>query len=90
MFARKTFLISVVLLLFIQSAFGQTPSAVSSKLPEADHLNVDGVDTSIDPCTNFYEYSCKKWIAANPIPMSVPMAKPRSASNQVNSAAITR
>src|SRR5579859_2352880 len=26
------------------------------------------VDKSLDPCTDFYKYSCNKWLTANPIP----------------------
>ncbi len=39
-----------------------------TKLPPIDHFNLDQIDHSIDPCVNFYQYTCKKWIATNPIP----------------------
>lgn len=61
-------LFALLFALFIQSpVLAQTPSTPPS-IPEADHFNVDAVDPGVDPCTNFYQYSCKKWIAANPIP----------------------
>ncbi len=59
--------LSLFVLLMQSLVLAQTPSTPSS-IPEADHFNVDAVDPGVDPCTNFYEYSCKKWIAANPIP----------------------
>src|SRR5207247_10848262 len=30
-------------------------------------LNVSSVDRSIDPCVDFFEYSCGGWIKKNPI-----------------------
>jgi putative endopeptidase len=31
-------------------------------------LNVSSMDKSIDPCVDFFEYSCGGWIKKNPIP----------------------
>jgi len=35
---------------------------------QPDHLDVTQVDSGLDPCVDFYQYTCKKWIAKNPIP----------------------
>ena len=59
--------LSLLVLLMQSLVLAQTPSTAPT-MPEADHFNVDAIDGTVDPCTNFYEYSCKKWIAANPIP----------------------
>jgi putative endopeptidase len=32
------------------------------------HFDIDIVDKHLDPCTDFYQYACSKWMAANPIP----------------------
>jgi endothelin-converting enzyme/putative endopeptidase len=40
----------------------------SSQLPKLEHLHADQVNPQIDPCTDFYQYSCSKFFAANPIP----------------------
>lgn len=40
----------------------------SQKPVELQHIDVTRVDSSIDPCTNFYQYTCSKLNAANPIP----------------------
>src|ERR1700749_2022828 len=33
-----------------------------------DPFDLNAIDSSLDPCVAFYEYACKKWKAANPIP----------------------
>ena len=35
-------------------------------------LDTDFMDTSVDPCTDFYAYACSKWKAQNPIPSDRP------------------
>jgi endothelin-converting enzyme/putative endopeptidase len=55
---------NLVLMLFcFTPVFAQT---VSSK----PHLGVNAstMDTSVDPCTDFFAYSCGSWIKNNPIP----------------------
>ncbi len=37
-------------------------------LPYTPSLDVPSMDRSADPCTDFYQFSCGGWIAANPIP----------------------
>jgi putative endopeptidase len=43
-------------------------SADSNELPKLEHLRADQVNAQIDPCTDFYQYTCSKFFAANPIP----------------------
>lgn len=43
----------------------QTPS---TELPAVAHFSPDIADTALDPCVDFYKYSCGKWSAANPLP----------------------
>jgi putative endopeptidase len=42
--------------------------ADDAKEPKLERFDSDLVDKSLDPCNDFYKYSCNKWLAANPIP----------------------
>ncbi len=55
-----------ILLALAAASWAQTPSPVS--MPELEHFSLDQVDKSLDPCTDFFQYACGKWIKANPIP----------------------
>src|ERR1700693_698228 len=48
-----------------QSANPETPLF---SLPYSPSLDVSSMDRSVDPCTDFYRYSCGTWIKKNPIP----------------------
>jgi putative endopeptidase len=37
-------------------------------IPPLDHFNIDQIDRTLDPCADFFQYSCAKWIKSNPIP----------------------
>src|SRR5215813_3572748 len=40
----------------------------SGDLPKLEKFDASMVDKSKDACTDFYQYTCSKWIAAHPIP----------------------
>ena len=39
-----------------------------SRMPYSPSLDIASLDRSVDPCTDFYRYSCGGWIKNNPIP----------------------
>lgn len=39
-----------------------------AKLPYTPSLDVKAMDRTIEPCTDFYQYSCGNWMVLNPIP----------------------
>jgi putative endopeptidase len=44
----------------------QAVANITNLKPE--HLDITQVDRSLDPCVDFYKYTCNQWIAENPIP----------------------
>ena len=47
----------------------KAPASAVAKEPKFDIANID---KSLDPCTDFYAYSCSKWMKNNPIPADYP------------------
>ena len=37
-------------------------------MPEVERFSIEQVDKSLDPCSDFFQYACSKWIKGNPIP----------------------
>jgi putative endopeptidase len=60
------FLVSSYVTVLGQSNPGQ-PAANATNL-EPEHLDISQVDRKLDPCVDFYKYTCNQWIAKNPIP----------------------
>jgi putative endopeptidase len=58
--------VSFLSLVLAAAATAQTPQEPA--LPYSPSLNVGSMDKSVDPCQNFYKYSCGRWQQNNPIP----------------------
>src|SRR5215472_12307393 len=42
--------------------------STSTALPYSPSLDVTSMDKTVDPCVEFYKYSCGAWQKRNPIP----------------------
>jgi putative endopeptidase len=52
-----------------QNAKPASPAAADAKdSPKLERFDPNAVDKTLDPCDDFYKYSCHKWLSANPIP----------------------
>ncbi len=61
---RYSALLTVIFLTSLAFAQQSGPS----DLPKLEHLSADQVNPQVDPCVDFYQYTCSKFFAANPIP----------------------
>src|SRR5258708_35501637 len=64
----RFFALLTVLLALCAASFAQTAAPSSSPMPDLERFSLDQVDKSLDPCTDFFQYACSKWVKANPIP----------------------
>src|SRR5215472_2800801 len=61
--ARIFLLTAVVLFIILPSSIAQNQAQ-----PDLPVLDVTSIDTTVDPCVDFFAYSCNGWIKKNPIP----------------------
>jgi len=46
----------------------QQPAQPLKEMPYSPSLDVTSLDRTVDPCVDFYKFSCGGWMAKNPIP----------------------
>jgi putative endopeptidase len=51
-----------------QKTFSPALPADEGNVPKLEHFDANLTDKTLDPCDDFYKYSCNKWLTANPIP----------------------
>ncbi len=60
--------ITLVLILLLAAAAANAQSASTASTVHPPVLDVTSIDPSVDPCTDFFAYSCGDWLKKNPIP----------------------
>ena len=66
-------LCALLLLSFSVSVAQTSSSSQTSDIPkEIPSLDLTGIDKTVDPCVDFYQYSCGNWMKDNPIPADKP------------------
>jgi putative endopeptidase len=63
---KRLFACSAFAVLISAASLAQSPSA--PVLPYSPSLDVTSMDKTVDPCVDFYTYSCGGWQKKNPIP----------------------
>ncbi len=63
-------LLAVLAILLCALAVAAQPAAPGDEnaMPDLSHFSPDQVNKSLDPCSDFFQYACSKWLKANPIP----------------------
>ena len=68
-FVRCQFAFALAAVFAAGPALGQTPApAATASAPELRVFDPSLIDKTVDPCENFYQYSCKGWFKRNPLP----------------------
>ena len=60
--------LALIAILATTPAFSQTQSESAQTAHELRVFDSSLIDKSVDPCENFYRYSCNGWFKRNPLP----------------------
>ena len=66
---RNYIITLLTVLVLLGAALGQTASQQTAPAPKFD---VNNIDKSLDPCVDFYQFTCSKWMKNNPAPPDYP------------------
>ena len=64
--------VCLTLLTLCAGLLAQSTASSSSSAPRLEHFDPAMVDRDLNPCSDFFQYSCSKWLKANPIPSDQP------------------
>src|SRR4051794_8060110 len=65
----RYFLLIAIFLSGAIAAQSQTAGPASTAVPKAaKSFDLNAIDKSVDPCTDFYHFACGSWLKQNPIP----------------------
>ncbi|HMK28829.1 MAG TPA: M13 family metallopeptidase [Terriglobales bacterium] len=65
---KLRWLLCAVVLSVSCTALGQSAGSSFPPAPSLNHFDPGVVDRALDPCNDFYKFTCSKWLTANPIP----------------------
>ena len=52
---------------------GKSIEGVPKQLPQLSRVDPSWIDKSKNPCEDYFQYACSKWIVAHPIPADMPL-----------------
>ncbi|MGZ4825458.1 MAG: M13 family metallopeptidase [Terriglobales bacterium] len=64
----RLYVLLAVLLFSLAAVAQPAPPTDESAMPDLERFSPDQVDKALDPCNDFFQYACGKWVKANPIP----------------------
>lgn len=67
---RNYIIVLLTIFVALGAALGQTAS--QPQTAPAPKFDINNIDKSLDPCVDFYQFACSKWIKNNPAPPDYP------------------
>jgi putative endopeptidase len=65
---RSAFFLLVLMVSCVLTFAQPAASGAEDGMPDVEHFTPERADKTLDPCSDFFQYACSKWVKANPIP----------------------